>query len=897
MYSNMSYCLLAIFCLFLVSTLLTTFIGTAVLPFLDTSRQEVRDLFLALKDLALPMGSFPSRLLGCRTSEFVPQLFTSSLNSHTVEKSISEVTTNAISQETNEGKKHRMKLITIQPHIKSAPLDRDFSESAVDQDEVFLDTLEHQPCHIDETDTSNSGVERSLASEATEDAAEVFFDANQSNEDVPTYPPDIGESLGSIDVNLSRLATEKEVLEAIIISQRSAMEQDHREMVLVRWEASELRFQNNRREDEVYDAKQAFEAIIIGQNLAMQEDRQDMILAMQKASELKVENSELREAQENYEEREAEWRGRIRYAQDKAEGDRMAAEEAIAGVESRINQLKRAHEKEVSAAAFQSFQEKNSIICSRRMVQDDLAKARSQVIAWEQQYKATVKEKNIKIEGLNAAVRQLKLEVEVSGQLAESNECRLRKRLEEHSKEKDREICILKDQQRKLTKEVDTMSQRRVSAEHKYKMQSDLLREQKETHLEERRYIKETLSHDVERLERAVGTNEVTIQHLQARIIGLESGQAVEDLKTETQSHIHQYRNEIRILTKQVKCLELDKAGSERTSEDIDRDIQQTKEKWFAEVETLKQALNQTRAASIRYLRRTNKASKEKKRKSSRKLRAARSDVQKARAQTDRLEREQAQTAEQYQNAARDAVEVARRSLQAQFDDERRTHLENMKNETTKTERGLQTEIGALKSQIDRYTKAAAVASTTSAEPSPARDTNESASLARELDDVHKILEELEEQGLPRVCGERFLLIELNKARKALVLVKHEVQQAEFDKNDLLCAISEASINEHRFQQCDSRKRPILLAQARAANEKLQSLQKILRTDLDVQKDAVLEILQSPAKNETNNRQEFGDLNMADASQMQDNGVPGASDMIQPPRALADILDTLQKST
>ena len=59
-----------------------------------------------------------------------------------------------------------------------------------------------------------------------------------------------------------------------------------------------------------------------------------------------------------------------------------------------------------------------------------------------------------------------------------------------------------------------------------------------------------------------------------------------------------------------------------------------------------------------------------------------------------------------------------------------------------------------------------------------------------DFDEVVRLLEELEEQSLPGICDERFLLVELNKDRKALALVKHEVQQPEFDTNDLLCAIS-----------------------------------------------------------------------------------------------------------
>lgn len=839
-------------------------------------------------------------------------------------------------------------------------------DSEEDQDVSFLHTLVHQSCHIDNTDTSTSGVETGAPSEAVEDATEVVYNANEAAGNGPTIPTATEETLGLISTELSRMATEKETLmayirqmtdpegshglavlnlnqlvqwmmneherstndlrmqnnrredemydarqafEAIVIGQNLAMQEDRQAMILARREASELRIQNNIREDECYDARQVFEAIIVGQNLAMQEDRQDRILAKQEASELKVENSKLREAQEKYEELEAEWKGRIRYAQERAEGERLSADEARAGVESRISQLKKAHAEEISAAAFKSFQERNSIICSRRMVQDDLTIARSQVAAWEQRYEATVKNNNLVVKDLNGSVRRLELEVETTKELAESTERDLRKRLEEQGKEKDRKIGLLKDQQRKLTREVETLSGRLVSAEHSYQRLSDFVKEQKETDREERQYMKNSLNHDIKRLERVVEANEVTIQNLEGRIAGLESGQELEDLKAEARSHLHHCSNQIHNLTQQNQFLEQEIAGLKRTSENRDREIHQNKGQWIAEKTALEQALKQTKAASLRYQRRTVK-----------KIRAARSDAKSARTEIDRFRREQTQTAEQYQNVVRDAVEVEKKSLQAQateqyenavrnavevakksmqeqFDGERRTYLENTKNETTKTEEGLRTEIGALKSQIDRFTQATEVAGSASAEQSPAGNTDESASLARELDEAHRLLEEIEEQGLPRICGERLLLVELNKARRVLALVKREVQEPQLDKHDLLCALSEAGINEKRFQQCDSSKRPVLLAQARAANEKLQALQKLLRTDLEVPKDAILEILQSPAKNETNGRQEVGDSNMADTSQMQNTTRPGASEITQPPRTPADVLATPQKST
>ena len=95
----------------------------------------MRDLFLALEDLNLPMRSFPSRLLRLWTSR--------------------------------------------------TSFERECLYSKDYYDEPSFDTFENQACQIDEADIRISGVE-GCSSEAVEDATEIFFDANQETEIQPT---------------------------------------------------------------------------------------------------------------------------------------------------------------------------------------------------------------------------------------------------------------------------------------------------------------------------------------------------------------------------------------------------------------------------------------------------------------------------------------------------------------------------------------------------------------------------------------------------------------------------------------------------------------------------------------------------------------------------------------
>ena len=70
MIGSMMDFLLLVFSIALILLLLTALDSYVALPFLSPSRREVRDLLVAIQDLLLPMGSFPSNLLHPWASRF-----------------------------------------------------------------------------------------------------------------------------------------------------------------------------------------------------------------------------------------------------------------------------------------------------------------------------------------------------------------------------------------------------------------------------------------------------------------------------------------------------------------------------------------------------------------------------------------------------------------------------------------------------------------------------------------------------------------------------------------------------------------------------------------------------------------------------------------------------------
>ena len=131
------------------------------------------------------------------------------------------------------------------------------------------------------------------------------------------------------------------------------------------------------------------------------------------------------------------------------------------------------------------------------------------------------------------------------------------------------------------------------------------------------------------------------------------------------------------------------------------------------------------------------------------------------------------------------------------------------------------------------------------------------ASLSRESDETHELFQEIGRIGLPRDTSAWTVLRELNQAKDALYDVKCELRNSDavVNKNNLLYSVGRLHINEHYIQKLNPATREVLVRQANEANRRLEYVQKILGTNDDVPKDAMLESLLEPLKTETSRKQ------------------------------------------
>ena len=127
------------------------------------------------------------------------------------------------------------------------------------------------------------------------------------------------------------------------------------------------------------------------------------------------------------------------------------------------------------------------------------------------------------------------------------------------------------------------------------------------------------------------------------------------------------------------------------------------------------------------------------------------------------------------------------------------------------------------------------------------------ASLSRESDETHELFQEIGKIGLPRDTSAWTILRELNQAKDALYDVKCELRNSDavVNKNNLLYSVGRLHINEHYIQKLNPTTREVLVRQANEANRRLEYVQKVLGTNNDVPKDAMLEFLLGPLKSET----------------------------------------------
>ena len=209
------------------------------------------------------------------------------------------------------------------------------------------------------------------------------------------------------------------------------------------------------------------------------------------------------------------------------------------------------------------------------------------------------------------------------------------------------------------------------------------------------------------------------------------------------------------------------------------------------------------------------------------------------------FEEEQAKVAAE--KAAKDAADSEKMMLQHLLDDERQASRD-MQDKATDTETNLRNEIIALKSEVS---KAEETQSHSLVSNQTSKEAQEVAVLLVEANDANELLWEIAKTGVVQGSPEHSTLCELNDAKFALHRVKYELQKPNFaaSRPRLVSLIAGVNVNEECIQQF-SLDTPQLVEQVRKANARLRRLQKILDTNADVQKDAMLEALHTEIPNE-----------------------------------------------
>lgn len=495
MFSAMADLLLLVLSIAGILLLITAFDRMSAFPLLNPSRHEVRDLLVAVQDLLLPMGSFPSNLLHpwaqttgtCRSNHTALPLppkvtFLEDGSEPTVmPRSIEPISDDSASKPTatpasteSTSSESGPKPIAMPHPTEPTPVDAGLNPTTVPSpaesipddclsfgsedfaDEPFLDSLEYQDKSDDDTQIAGSSYEMSLPEQ---EAAKI---------------DSLGSTSGVVDDEEKQQEEESSATVEDVLTESQAFEKAIRELVDPGGEYSPdyqktiqliagimrrqeetaeslrsetVRFQ--RAEEDLRhgweDKKVVFERIISGQNARLHWTQQISDELYEENETLLSENVASKEKYERTKKQYTDNLQTLNTAKRLAEQD---AETARTMVEGRIDALKEKHRQENSAKDFNNRQERNTLVCQRRMVEDSLADARLQVTAAEQQHKITTKNRDGIIRELMVTVRELRSTLTTSRELTASAEQILKKQLDDQRKEKDYQIDDLKIQLR-----------------------------------------------------------------------------------------------------------------------------------------------------------------------------------------------------------------------------------------------------------------------------------------------------------------------------------------------------------------------------------------------------------------------------------------------------------------
>lgn len=396
MIGSMADLLLLVFSIAILLLLFTAFDSYVALPFLSPSKHESRDLLVAIQDLLLPMGSFPSNLLHPWASKFTTCRSTdgalsSSSNETSAEdmskralvpRSIELISDDSVSEPMATPASTELppsesgsKTIAMPPPTKRTAVDAELNNTTVPPraefmpddgppvcsedylDASFFDALEYQLGSENDTQIAKSGFEMLLPEhqaaqvDSLDSTSTAVSDEEKQQEE---------ESTAAVE----KILTESRAFESAI---RELVDPDGKyspdtpgtiELVATmrkrQAEAVEslrsetVRFQ--RAEEDLRhgweDKKAVFERVIRGQNtrLHLTQEENDELLVNNEA--LRTENAASKAKYERMKERYNHNLKTLNTTKESAEQD---AETAMATVEGRIDALKETHKRENSA--------------------------------------------------------------------------------------------------------------------------------------------------------------------------------------------------------------------------------------------------------------------------------------------------------------------------------------------------------------------------------------------------------------------------------------------------------------------------------------------------------------------------------------------------------------------
>ncbi len=647
--------------LFIAVTLLvlTAFDRIFALPFSHSSKREVRNLLVGLEDLLLPMGSFPSKLLHPWAS--AAENYRSNTNSIPL---FPETTPTEGASKSN-----------VTP-TSNEPTPREGRSKPTHPDEIFFDSLEYLQASNDNThiDVPGVGVPFPIQDEAEIKflrGASIFVGEGEDQrleEDTTTMvkaeEPQEEDSTAAIEeVSTETQSFEKAIcdlvdpegsygrdLQKIIELVAGTIERQTKAEDRLRCETTRFQRALEDQANEWKDKRGVFDRVINGQNAKLR-------LTQDEIGDLRDEKEKLTSekggCKAKYDRMKDQFNTKLRRLNADREEAEKAAKSAEAGVEGRIGELKKRYNKEKSDAQKTNDHERNTILCSKRMVEDGLTNARIQATVSQQQHDTEIRNKDGTIKQLNTAVRQLELAATVPEMFAASAEKGFQKQLNGLCKAKDEEIDTLKVQLREFEGEIKRLEGLKAQAEvavRNHERLSDSLKDELTTLRGEKKHIVEGLKLDKSGLKRTVEANEIRINRQERRITELESGKRVSSLE--------------RLLGETKKQLHNQKRENEKTKEDAEN-FRKGLEEEVRKIENSRKGLEE----EVRKVEKKNKGLEEEVRKVEKKKKGLEEEVRKVEEQkkelSRKLEEEKTKSVEALRKATEDANDKARQHEKA----------------------------------------------------------------------------------------------------------------------------------------------------------------------------------------------------------------------------------------